>query len=267
MELPFDDLRRYCGCPNEEESNECTICPGGEIVLDQSGVNTFINVGSDDRVSCEKAQTLAAQTEKGTDICNQIQSISTVYGCPVPDNACRLCKNREELAATGTLITTPGGENVRCELVEAQLHDFKSSSIECTSLDESYADECGCSEPETSVPGSLCVGGEDVPFPKKEIKDFYDAAYLLEANCGKVSTLALLLHENSLTCRRTRGLAQLCGCKPRAENTCTLCRSGDTMSNPFQIRMVTLTSHAKSLIRFFPIGTQRMIAYVIGISW
>ena len=236
LEQPFDDLRRYCGCPNEEgeESNECILCPGGEIVPDQYGVDTFINIGNDNKVSCKKAKTLAAQTEKGTEVCNQIQRVSTVCGCTVPGDACRLCKNGGELTAMETLITTPNGENVRCASFEAQLHNFKSDSMECTSLDESYADECGCSEPEAFVPCSLCVGGDDVPFPEKEIQGFSDAAYLLEANCGKIARLALLSHENSRTCRRYRGLAQLCGCKPRAENTCTLCKGGETMSNPFQ---------------------------------
>ena len=90
LELPFDNLRRYCGCPNEdeEESNECTFCPGGEIVPDQSGVDTFINFSNEEIVSCETAKTLAAQTEKGTEVCNQIQRVSTVCGCPVPENAC-----------------------------------------------------------------------------------------------------------------------------------------------------------------------------------
>ena len=74
------DLCYNCGC----SSSECTFCPSGEIVLDQSEVNTFNKIGKEDRVSCEQTKTLAAETEKGTEVCNQIK-ISTVCGCPVPE--------------------------------------------------------------------------------------------------------------------------------------------------------------------------------------
>ena len=237
LELPFDDLHRYCGCPNEdeEESNECTLCPGGEIVPHQSGVDTFINLSNQEIVSCEKAKTLAAQTKKGSEVCNQIQRVSTVCGCPVPENACRLCKAGGYMTEAGTLITTPSGENVRCDSFEAQLHNFKSNSIECTSLDESYADGCGCAE---TVPCSLCVGGDEVPFPEQELKGLEledgGTADLLEHTCGALSKAALNQPDNSQACIQARRLAHLCGCKPRAENTCTLCAGGDIMSNPFQ---------------------------------
>jgi hypothetical protein len=241
LELPFDDLHRYCGCPNEdeEESNECTLCPGGEIVPHQSGVDTFINLSNQEIVSCEKAKTLAAQTEKGSEVCNQIQRVSTVCGCPVPENACRLCQNRKFTTATGTMVTTPSGEHVSCESFEARLHNFQSNSIECTSLDESYADQCGCSEPEAFVPCSLCVGGDEVPDPEKVIQslDLEGAGYLGYFDpftCGGLSSLALRTSETSLQCIYWRRMAHLCGCQPRAENICTLCAGGDTMRNPSQ---------------------------------
>jgi len=285
LEQPFDDLRRYCGCPSEdgEESNECTLCPGGQIVPDQSGVDMFINTGNEDRVSCEKAKSLAAKTENGTEVCNQIQRGSTVCGCPIPENACRLCKNGGEVTATGTFITTPDGERVQCESFEAQLHNFESNSIECTSLNDSYADECACSEPEVFVPCSICVGGDEVAFPEKELKGFEGFPFLLEPDCGKFSELTLLSPENSQECRRNRGMAQFCGCKPRAENTCTICKGGDAMSNPFQEVLFTFGAindiypkefqfdglpyaTCEIAASFFLNGTQRTIACVIGIS-
>jgi hypothetical protein len=149
LEQPFDDLHRYCGCPSEDEdeSNECTLCPGGEIVPDQPGVDTFIDIGNEDpMITCEEAKRLAAETEKGTEVCNGIQRVSTLCGCPIPENACRLCKNGGYMTETMKRITNPSGELVLCRDFEIQLHNFKSSSIECTSLDISYSDECGCSE-------------------------------------------------------------------------------------------------------------------------
>jgi hypothetical protein len=126
------------------------------------------------------------------------------------------------MTETDTLITTPSGENVWCDSFEAQLHNLKSGSIECASLDESYADACGCSEPESFVPCSLCVGGDKVPFPEEELKGLVGTwTYILEPNCGALARQALLVHENSLHCRGFRALAQLCRCKPRAENQCT----------------------------------------------
>jgi hypothetical protein len=55
----------------------------------------------------------------------------------------------------------------------------------------------------------------------------------LEQTCGSLAYIALVSHENSQDCRWLRMGAQLCEC-PRAENTCTICRGGDAMSNPIQ---------------------------------
>jgi hypothetical protein len=234
-----DDLRRYCGCltEEEEENNECTLCPGGEIVLDQSGVDMFINIGNDDMITCEQAKTLVAKTYKGTEVCNQIQRVSTRCGCPIPENACRLCRNRRSVTKASKNITTPSGERVSCKSFEAQLHNFESSSINCTSLndtslDESYAEQCGCLEAEAFVPCSLCVGGEAVPFPEKETAGLID--FGANSACGSTASAAILFHENSQGCKWVRLSSKLCGCKPRSENTCTLCGGGDIMSNPFQ---------------------------------
>ena len=243
LELPFGDLRRYCGCTSddEEESNECTLCPGGEIVPAQSGLDTFINIGNEDAiVTCKEAKVLVAETEKGTEVCNEIQRVSTRCGCPIPENACRLCKRGGSMTETGTMITTPSGESVSCESFEAQLHNFESSSINCTSLndtslDESYADQCGCSESEAFIPCTLCGEGEEVPFPDKEITGTEGVGLdFVEPTCGALASVALIVRENSQDCRWARTLAQLCDCKPRDENICTICGGGDIMSNPFQ---------------------------------
>ena len=74
----------------------------------------------------------------------------------------------------------PSGEHVLCESLEAQLHNFQSNSIECISLDESYADQCGCSEAEALALCSLCVGEDAVPDLEKMIQslDLEGALYL-----------------------------------------------------------------------------------------
>ena len=141
---------------------------------------------------------------------------------------------------TGKTVTTPSGERVSCESFEAQLHNVESSSIECTSLndtslDESYADQCGCSESEAFIPCTLCGEGEEVPFPDKEITGTEGVGLdFVEPTCGALASVALIVRENSQDCRWARTLAQLCDCKPRDENICTICGGGDIMSNPFQ---------------------------------
>ena len=59
-------------------------------------------------------------------------------------------------------FANPSGDRVfSCRDFEVQLHNFKSSSIACTSLDESYySDQCGCSELAAFIPCSLWAGGE-----------------------------------------------------------------------------------------------------------
>ena len=237
MALPIDDLRRYCGCPSEDgvDSNECTLCPGGETVPLQSGVDLLINTGKDSVRSCEEANDLVVQTERGTEVCNEIQRVSEQCGCPVEDNECHLCKNGGYMKETSKIITTPSGERVSCKSFEAQLHNFTSTSMNCTSLDESYADQCGCPESEAFVPCSLCGEGEVVPFPEKEISGAEGVGLgFVNPTCGTIASLALIVRENSQDCRWARTLAQLCECKPRAENTCTICGGGDTMAKPFQ---------------------------------
>ena len=63
LELPFDDLHLFCGCQNtmdEEENNECTFFLGAKLFHhNRASVET-----NEDKVSCEKAKTLAAQTER-----------------------------------------------------------------------------------------------------------------------------------------------------------------------------------------------------------
>ena len=238
LKQPFDDLRRYCGCPSEdeEESKECTLCPGGEMVADQSGVDMFVNIENEDKLTCEDAKTLVAKTEKGTEVCNSIQRVSTQCGCPIPENACRLCKNGGVITDTNKRITTPSGEDVSCESFEAQLHNVESSSFECTSLDDdSYANFCGCSESEAFVPCTLCVGGETVPKPEKVIKglDVLGLGFLKQT-CDAMQGVALLVHEKTPSCKFARTMAQLCDCNPREENTCTICGSGADMTNPFK---------------------------------
>jgi hypothetical protein len=113
---------------------------------------------------------------------------------------------------TGTVITTPNGERVQCESFEAQLHSFESSSIECTSLDdESYADQCGCSdESESFVPCSLCPGGEAVPFPEKMMNGLQGIGLaFIEQTCGSLANTALESHENSQECRWIRLASKL----------------------------------------------------------
>jgi len=73
--------------------------------------------------------------------------------------------------------------------------------------------------------------GEAVPFPEKETKGIEGIG--MHA-FGAMAKVAILVHENSQECRIIRTLAKLCECKPRKENTCTICGGGDTMSKPFQ---------------------------------
>ena len=101
-----------------------------------------------------------------------------------------------------------------------------------------------CSTPDEFDPCSLCLGGEAVPSLNKEIKeiDGLSLGFLQQnQNCGAIANeTPNIFDEASLECKAMRTLAQLCECKPPAENACTLCGGGgDIMNNPFEEVMFT----------------------------
>lgn len=73
---------------------------------------------------------------------NKIQRVSTKCGCPIPENACRVCKNGGY--TTGDRQQDNNAKFWTCSVrvnVRLSFHNFDPSSIACASLDECYVDQ------------------------------------------------------------------------------------------------------------------------------
>lgn len=131
------------------------------------------------------------------------------------------------------MIITPTGEDLSCQIFEAQLRRIDANSTECTSLDATYSDQCKCEEVRDVIPCKLCPLGEDVPFPDKYISGIDGNGFdYLEHTCGTIATTILAVDESTEICKSARILSHLCGCKPATKTVCTICGDGQAMGNP-----------------------------------
>jgi len=247
LALPMDGLKLYCGCPNAENeggnsnNDACPICPGGEILPDRPEDDfIFLTLNSvpaptpgDNTISCKEAKVLAKGEESGSVLCGDIRLGSTACGCPVPENACQICPDGSKIIRNSEFVDSIFGVRIICDHFDTQLHRFDRNSTECQSLDENYAETCGCTQEEELVPCTLCPAGESVPYPDKEIVGMEGLGFdYIKPTCGTFEKVVLVLDEKEPTCTSARLLAKVCGCAV-PETGCSICQAGDSLSNPF----------------------------------
>jgi hypothetical protein len=166
-------------------STKCVLCPGSDITLPEKELSIpnyeFI-------ASCGNLNsTIGLFFKDGDEQCTLLQGLSSLCGCPTPDNACELCStptstNQEEGAR---LLSYPnktleflselfGGFTPSCEMLAAFL---KGNALEgdgqCSSSQLLLSKYCGCGveeldevEPTQSM-CTLCPSGEAAPFRTK----------------------------------------------------------------------------------------------------
>lgn len=239
LDLPFDKLRSYCACsgtPSDEEimvvenTATCNICVGGELLWDVSE-SSFIY--QERLITCRDAVQLASSTVKGSDVCKLIQDAGTICGCPIPDDACELCRGGF-LGEASKEIVLVDGEVIACNVLEARLHLVDESSQECSSTDV-YAAECGCTAGVEFQPCTLCPLGESVPYPERNVSGIDGLGFdYVEHNCAAMEYAITFSDVTSVTCKTAQVIGKLCGCAVK-QNACSICGAGNTMTKPLAL--------------------------------
>lgn len=232
----------------------CTVCKDGSAV---PFPDKAINVEGIPVDTCRSLETTAGFLIQGTDFCNSVQSIGTLCGCEIPDNACNLCTDGSTVSnpslnlptyyANDFIFGAPEGVVLNCESMESILHNYEEDSTLCHSTRVDIATDCGCPEvevdtiltkfptvspaPTVDPPESctLCLGGEDILFPDKPL----DLGDLPIENCADLVSFAALLTVESSDCAGIRSFGPLCGC-PAGPDGCSLCPHGEIPSRPDQ---------------------------------
>lgn len=234
LDLPYDDLRRYCGCPgDEEQSNQCTLCPGGEILPTSTDLSTIHFTLNGDLLTCQDAQELADREEQGSFTCSAMQSIASLCGCPSPrENSCRLCSEGETVRHGLKAIMGYANERISCNAFEAQLLNMPSNSSQCLELTRKnetlFAQQCGCSNVEEKFGScTLCPNGEPPPFLDLKVEEAGGGR-----TCGVIDNITRALPKESELCATMQLVRKYCGCEPARENSCNLCRGDADMAKP-----------------------------------
>ena len=213
----------------------CSVCANGEdITLPKKQISV---PGYEFIKDCATLDSLVPALLQDDDVvCQVIQDVSTLCGCPRKSGTCNLC-------ADGSKVSNPGldvplifqdqfqGIVPTCELFEAYLHNVDETNSTCTLAQQVLSDYCGCKSEDDSTMAdhcSLCVGGENITQPNKTlgIEGFpvQDCQELFD-------TARIFLREGSETCNLLQSVGTFCGCPAPIQNSCTLCRDGSVATN------------------------------------
>lgn len=192
--------------------------------------------------------------------CQQIQGVGTYCGCPIPENACRLCgeqtTNADIMAVSPAQArlqrpnnTLPflaflfGGAEPTCLMYESYLHSVTTTSDDCIVGQEFLSGYCGCgtddgtdssSNGDAANPAScsICPLGETVPDPARNITV---PGFPFE-NCGQLQeATSFMMQQGTPQCDMVQSISSLCGCIqsfPPEEEPCSLCWDGSAITEP-----------------------------------
>lgn len=135
-------------------AERCTTCVGGESIAfpDKAIKIDGLPIGD-----CATLEGVAWAQDLNTPLCDSIQSVGSLCGCPVAEDACTLCADGSsvvypdfellEYPASDYLIGTPDGAFLSCEVLEALLHSKSEDSKFCVGSQYEVYARCGCPEP------------------------------------------------------------------------------------------------------------------------
>eukprot|EP00980_Cylindrotheca_fusiformis_P024007 scaffold11353_cov132-Cylindrotheca_fusiformis.AAC.1 len=240
----------------------CTICLEGEISKPGKALNILEPFPIQ---TCGDLDNFVFIIDDSTENCAGIQTLGGLCGCPVRQNACRLCPTGFSLAAplteldpssSSVLQSVPPGLATTCEFVDSFLQVSPNDSEECQSIQETYQTECFCEvgpdggdnptmppsiegegdddddeeNPPSDFSGcSVCPDGRPIGKPEAIVPiDIPDSPVPIET-CEDLASAAVFVPSTSHDC--TNGiqlLATFCGCDSTFErpNGCQLCPDG-----------------------------------------
>ena len=171
-------------------TTSCNLCRGGEPILfpDKSiSIPGFAFLDT-----CGSLGAVLPFLGPNSTECGLLQSLGTLCGCPMQQNACQLCREQEEeeeedvtgsvTTSNSTTIPTPesvlsnpqgdlpflsflfGGVVPTCELYEAYLHNFNDTTSDCIVGQEFLSQYCGCpslSSSSLDIPSTPAMNNND----------------------------------------------------------------------------------------------------------
>ena len=190
------------------DSAPCTVCSDGtSIPSDFVDVAPGAFVGFETWIrNCGDLETIASssQVNSTSPTCTLIRSVSTLCGCPIEEDKCRLCPNKGSVPPEfrDTITDFPQLASLqfppRCDVVEATLHTVNAES-DTWRGGQGYAEICGClktganstavqtpqvhpehlddAPPEKPAPVpscTMCRDGQDFIYPEKDIQPFLE---------------------------------------------------------------------------------------------
>ena len=139
------------------------------------------------------------------------------------EGACKLCPDGSSLLSPKNdlpFFEEQLGYVPTCELLEAFLPEDDAL---CSISQELLPDYCGCGGATVETGCSLCIGGEVVPSPEKEL----NISGIPFTTCGQLESALILVIEDGLdTCSSFQSFSSYCDC-PVAENACEMCPHGE----------------------------------------
>jgi hypothetical protein len=209
----------------------CSLCKGGvSFNKDMSDKLVELPVGKTTiSLSCaalDSAIPLSLHNASSED-CLLIQSLGSLCGCPVEEDACKLCTDGTEIVApnnTLPFLEEQFGFVPTCGLLEAYLLSQNATNNTLCSVSQGLlAEYCGCNGATIAKGCSFCPDGQMVPSPEKEL----NISDLPFKTCGQLeSALSLVIEDGQETCTTFQKLSSYCGCQV-AENACKMCPHGE----------------------------------------
>lgn len=240
-------LSSYCTVEHASAAatGACTLCRDGStldpLYLPKPiGIKEPIEIGT-----CAEFESLIVFFTAEDPLCSDAQLLGTYCGCPVADNACRVCPGNLTLANPTLQLSIEGlleGVNTTCDMFDSGLSMVGKDDEQCMHfpLDE-IQELCGCEEKhaidedhlQPKEKCSLCEEGQYLTNPKAKVI----TAVLVDARCASIEVhLSTILKEDP-QCLVTDEMAVTCKCGDIAEDEissdrCTLCRDGNTVGYP-----------------------------------
>jgi len=220
--------------------SQCTICQNAEPV---SLPDTILDLPGFPPLQCGRVDAtliFLIPNETSSD-CETVQSLGSLCGCPSRADSCPLCPSGNlagsplnELPFFSDLFL---GNTPSCQILEAYLKSHSNEEPVCFVSQSFISGYCGCDsdgllDEEQGTPCSLCPDGEQASQPGKNVS-IPDLPF---QTCGQLEdALGMLLKDGAEACGlMSQAFASYCGCTPTRANSCSLCRDGSHVSDPFR---------------------------------
>eukprot|EP00537_Pseudo-nitzschia_pungens_P000742 CAMPEP_0172371682 /NCGR_PEP_ID=MMETSP1060-20121228/44266_1 /TAXON_ID=37318 /ORGANISM="Pseudo-nitzschia pungens, Strain cf. cingulata" /LENGTH=1090 /DNA_ID=CAMNT_0013097395 /DNA_START=80 /DNA_END=3352 /DNA_ORIENTATION=+ len=234
--------------PDDEDSSVCHVCGGSASTITNPGQMVQTTTGL---FTCFSIFNAGLSGSIPMEDCGTIQeAVTTQCGCyvdgptPSPTESpfeCSVC-------ADDLILTNPGGvidasNNITCGQYQSEGARGRLSEDQCSVLQETSGDACGCQPPLTQPPTAfrceICGRGRMVGRPGNE----FLLPNFLTMNCGDLQQRADDGNIHEYQCRQYEPLAQqYCGCidRPYTEPTnvetssyeCNICGRGLQVTKP-----------------------------------